>query len=106
MRRPIVAEAEAAIKAVSCLHNFLAQDKVYLPSCYADYEDRNGIVTEGQWRKEAADDSQGQMGDVTRLGSNNYSMKAEEMRTHLANYFLSSAGEVPWQMNVITRGMN
>ncbi len=87
-RRPIIAKTELVIeitKAVVMLHNFLmhgrndeSQSK-YFPAGYAD-KDTAKAVRAGGWRAE--EDSLGLI-DISKIGSNNYSKDAKQVRDDL-----------------------
>ena len=112
-RRPIIANTEKVIlitKSVVALHNFLMKKRAsqsenysYCPPSNVDQESRSGVVP-GDWRKEET------VGDglqlIQKLGSNNYSKSAKEVRNRFKNYFCSSEGAVEWQAEKVTRIYN
>ncbi|KAL2092781.1 hypothetical protein ACEWY4_012579 [Coilia grayii] len=81
--------------ACVCLHNFLrtTRSEVYLPPALADWEDGEHTVVEGTWRK----DGLGAMQSFQQGYTRNSSMAAKELRNTIKMYFLTSAGQVPWQ---------
>ena len=106
-RRPIVAlpdKVTCITKAACSLHNYLkiteasstASNRPYCPPGYTDQEDRDGNFIPGDWRQEVSG-----MKNIPRIGSNTYTRSAAELRDTLMNYFISSEGAVPWQLNYI-----
>ena len=112
-RRPIIANTEKVIlitKSVVALHNFLmkkcasqSENYSYYPPSYVDQEIRSGVVP-GDWRKEEAV-CDGLL-SIQKLGSNNYSKSAKEVRDRFKNYFCSPEGAVEWQVEKVTRTYN
>ena len=112
-RRPIIANAEKVIlitKSVVALHNFWMKKRAsqdenysYCPPSYVDQESRSGIDP-GDWRKEETiwDGLQ----PIQKLGSNNYSKSAKEMRDRFKNYFCSPEVAVEWQVEKVIRTYN
>ena len=97
LRSPIQTHPEKAAKSVLAaitLHNWLKKHndcqksygRLYCPSGYVDYEDCHGIVHKGVWRSE---------------GPKNYTSVAEKFRALMANFFMSSQGELPWQYDFV-----
>ena len=103
LRRSIIAKVEHVeeiTKAVVVLHNFLMDDKImYCPHGFADSL-KNGILKEGTWRNE--NDIDCTLKGIKRVGSNNSTIEAKEVRDNFCQYFLTDYGSVPWQQNVIT----
>ena len=102
-RRPIIAEVETAVgitKAVVALHNYLMYNKsqAYYPTGYVDCDMQQGRRP-GDWRMTIAGDSE--LRPVARIGSNNYTRNAKEVRDDFRDFFSSSAGEVPRQWNIL-----
>ena len=112
-RRPIIANTEKVIlitKSVVVLHNFLMKKRVsqienysYCPPSYVDQESHSGIVL-GDWRKEETICDALQ--SIQKLGSNNYSKSAKEVRDRFKNYFCSTEGAVEWQVEKVIRTCN
>ena len=112
-RRPIIANTEKVIlitKSVVALHYFLMKKRVtqcenysYCLPSYVDQESRSGVAP-GDWRKEetVCDGLE----SIQKLGSNNYSKSAKEVRDRFKNYFCSTEGEVEWQVEKVTRTYN
>ena len=107
-RRPIVGNPDKVTlitKAACCLHNYLKISEAsnplsrrpYCPPGYVDNEDQGGNVHLGEWRSVSAEGIQ----DITRVGSNSYSRSAAELRDFFKEYFMSSTGSLPWQLNHI-----
>ena len=97
-------------KSVVALHNFLMKKRAsqdenysYCPPFYVDQESRSGIDP-GDWRKEETiwDGLQ----PIQKLGSNNYSKSAKEMRDRFKNYFCSPEVAVEWQVEKVIRTYN
>lgn len=105
-RSPIIANVSTVInvtKAVVSLHNFLMKDRTSLrySYCPVDFIDRElfSRTQRGQWRNEIEGDTG--LIPIRRTGSNNYSRDAKILRDQFRDYFCSSAGEVPWQWNIV-----
>lgn len=105
-RRAITADVEVATeatKAIIVLHNYLMAEKsfsnnAYCPQDFVDLE-HNGNIREGAWCQENNCNSGFQ--DVRSMGSNNYSMAAKVIRDNFRDYFISNAGAVPWQNDMV-----
>ena len=100
-RRPIHAKVESVVsitKACVAMHNYLMAskgfDSRYCQHGFVDYE-INGALKEGEWRNMVVDGTG--LGEITRIGSNNYSEEAKLVRDNFCKYFNSSEGEIPWQ---------
>lgn len=85
--------------ASACLHNFLRErrSEAYMPPALADWEDADHRVNEGAWRR----DGQGAMQSVQAGRARNSTLTAKQQRDLLRDYFVSPAGQVPWQENCI-----
>lgn len=107
-RRAITANVEVhvateATRAVIVLHNYLMAEKffsnnAYCPPDFVDLE-HNGTIREGAWRQENNCNSGFQ--DGRSMGSNSYSMAAKVIRHNFRDYFISNAGAVPWQNDMV-----
>ena len=105
-RRPINARVHVVVnitKAVIALHNYLMAGKKfhtdnsrYCPSGYTDTDTRLG-----DWRDHISDTDALQ--PLNRAGSNNYSRDAKQIRERYRDYFASSAGQIDWQWDMVTR---
>ncbi|KAL1492480.1 hypothetical protein ABEB36_010730 [Hypothenemus hampei] len=87
--------AETITLACIALHNCIKvnlQSQTYTHPNYTDWEDTDGTIHLGEWRREVNPLRQ------TRFGSNNAARSAFELREHLANFFLAE-GAVPFQLN-------
>lgn len=92
------------ILACVCLHNFLMkvrEQSGYCPPSFIDRETIDGNVLLGDWRGENTSNIFSAL-HCTRV--HNSVKSAYEMREKLANYFISPAGQVPWQEDYVTRG--
>ena len=102
LRRSIVAKVENVTRtteAIVALHNFLMDDKkMYCPQGFADHI-RDGCLREGSWRTENIDCA---FRDIGRVGTNNFTNEAKEVRENFCEYFMSNFGSVPWQHNAVT----
>ena len=102
LRRSIIGNVKhvtEATKAVVALHNFLMDDrKMYCPHNFGDHV-VNGILREGTWRNE--DNFEGAFCDIRRVSSNNFTLEAKEVRDNFCEYFMTDAGSVPWQQNIV-----
>ncbi|KAG1934126.1 protein ALP1-like [Pimephales promelas] len=83
--------------AALCVHNFLRKkaSDVYLPSAFADVEDDNHNIVPGAWRRD------GELPSVAASSARNATTAAKNQRDNLKAYFLSPAGSVSWQENMI-----
>jgi len=62
---------------------------------YVDYEDENGNTIPGNWRTE---NIEGGLQRIERVGANNSTRIAAQLRDTLCNYFVEAGEEVtPWQ---------
>lgn len=96
------------VLAAMCLHNFLKiknDEKALLQQryCYPQFVDRETErhLIEGEWRQESQDDHIKLIGHV---GAHRSTREAYAMRDTLSSYFMTAAGEVPWQYEYIRRG--
>lgn len=105
-RRAIIAnptKVTRITKAACCLHNYLkiseasnsTSSRPYCPPGYADHEDADGNLIAGDWRNVAVDGIR----DISHIGSNAYSKTAAQLRDTMKSYFISSQGEVTWQIS-------
>lgn len=85
--------------ASACLHNFLCdrRSEAYMTPALADWEDAGHRVNEGAWRR----NGQGAMQCMPAERSRNPSLAAKQQRDLLKDYFVSLAGQVPWQEKYI-----
>ncbi|XP_067285679.1 uncharacterized protein [Pseudorasbora parva] len=83
--------------ACLCLHNFLRSQKsdAYVPPAYVDYEDANHQLVEGEWRRE------GVLQSASMGRARNPSVEAKKQRDTLCQYFVSPAGSVSWQEDMV-----
>ncbi|XP_048515329.1 protein ALP1-like [Athalia rosae] len=106
-RTSIIAEVgtiERIVCATLCLHNFLKkEDSITQPSygaeTYVDTYDRDGNVISGEWRK----NYESQMHDLGRTGSNRSASSVVNLQNTLADYLVSTEGEVEWQYSHVNR---
>lgn len=85
------------IKAAVCLHNFLMTDTAYCPDEYGDKQ-CGDTVREGEWRHSVT-----QIGGQTQPAATRPTSSAMAMRDEIADYFMSAAGSLPWQLKVVRR---
>ena len=105
-RRPIIAQVETVesiTKACVALHNYLmkrstSDENRYCPPGFVDFERNNGVVR-GAWRDEVANGTG--FGELKRVGSNNFSKNAKEVREIFCDYVNSEAGKISWQINSV-----
>ena len=93
-RRPLLlqpCDAAAIIKGAVVLHNFLRHE---VGVQYVGLQNTQDEVT--------AQSNNKQMLSLPRIGRP-YSAKATEIRNCFKDYFMSEAGAVPWQQNVVHR---
>lgn len=89
--------ATTIVLACVVLHNYIKSNTLvqnqYCPPQYIDWEDADGVVHLGEWRNDLL-----QPLHSVRLGCNNATRNAFQLRDILANYFLEE-GAVPFQYN-------
>lgn len=109
-RHPILASPEKVqsspekvtkiIKATSCLHNYMkiseacnpSTQRHYCPSGYTDHEDQSGHLVPGNWRLLPTE-------GIHQMGSTTFLQSAAELWDTIMEYFTSTQGSVPWQVN-------
>ena len=106
-RRPIIGTVENVIlatKAIVALHNYLmATHKFYFPPSFADSS--NGrTIKPGDWRKEVS--CLTGLRGISRIGPNNYTNDAKQVRENCCRYFSSAAGAVPWQLDAVNETLD
>ena len=81
---------------VISVHNWLRSDatsgKIYVPPHFIDYEDIDGNVTPGEWRKDIPDESWQNLKPSTNKNPSQY---AKEIRDEFKDFFMTE-GSVPW----------
>ena len=78
------------------LHNLMRIRYPQLPTCSVDLEDRNRNVIPGSWRTDEV------LIDVNREKARNVgSREGRQVRNYLSHWFISDAGSLPWQDNMI-----
>lgn len=95
------------IMATICLHNFLktindsisVESRTYCPTNFIDTEQVDGIIP-GAWRNESSTGVE----SIRPSSCHRSTTEAYKQRDTLADYFFSSAGEIPWQYMYIRRG--
>lgn len=108
LRRPISAGPEVVDKlvlAAMCLHNFLKakndetapQQQIYCPPQFVDREIEREVI-EGEWRELSGNDH---LRPIGKCGAHRSTREAYSMRDTLSSYFMTTAGEVPWQYEYI-----
>ena len=68
----------------------------YVPLNFVDMDNRPG-----DWRQLA---NENRLLDLGKLSSNMSSNLAREIRDNFKNFFVSEAGKIPWQEEVVLRG--
>ena len=96
---------DAIIKATTCLHNFIKQQKsdasFYCGQGFVDRE-VGGVISAGQWRREVPQNvGIGGIGAI-RFGNRGYGREAFNVRNHLKDY-LNNIGSVSWQREHIRK---
>lgn len=95
-----VENVDTYINAIVCLHNYVkkeseaANEQIYIPAGFLDTEDH-----QGNWRDDVEP-----LQSVGRLAANRAARVNVMARDTLKDYFLSNAGRVPWQNNVLEVG--
>uniref|UniRef100_I3JLH2 DDE Tnp4 domain-containing protein n=1 Tax=Oreochromis niloticus TaxID=8128 RepID=I3JLH2_ORENI len=85
------------IFACLCLHNYLRDHRsdAYVPPGYVDSEDAKHQLVKGAWRRE------GELQSVSMGLARNPSVEAKKQRDVLCEYFVSPAGSVSWQEDMV-----
>lgn len=97
-----VENIDVFVKAIVCLHNFAkrelesAGNTQYCPPGFVDTD-----VHRGSWHDEIQP-----LQSVGRLSANRASQLVYRMRNNLKDFFVSDAGQVPWQNNVTLTGIH
>ncbi|XP_070153561.1 uncharacterized protein [Polyergus mexicanus] len=112
-RRTIYANPDVAnrlVLATMYLHNILKikndgkapLQPRYCPPQFADREIEGDLI-EGEWRQQSQDNY---IRPIRNAGAHRASREAYAMRNTLLSYFMTVAGEVPWQYEYIHRGQH
>ena len=103
-RRPLLLDtvnAMAVVKGAVMLHNFLRKEAPHNRGFRSvDYEDEMGRLHSGEWRREAT--QQQQMLALHKFGRRQ-STQGNTVREHYKDYFVSQAGALPWQTQMVNR---
>lgn len=113
-RSPIIGLPQNVIsylKAALVLHNWLRKleaplnpnQRKYCPPTYEDRDGKAGRITKGKWRADATANPPSNLLPVQRLGSNNHTLSAADVRESFLRYF-TTTGSLPWQYTYIRRG--
>lgn len=70
-----------------------------------DYFDDDGNLINGEWRNGVANGCGLQDLDG-KFSSHNFGLAAERARELFMKYFLTEEGGIPWQIDVVRRGMH
>lgn len=107
MRSPISVGPEKTrkITLASCaLHNFLLSRgaEQYSPRGIPDHINAEGTIINGSWRNEVTEHTMYPLEHCsTNDLTNDLTNGPKKVREELSSYFMSSVGEVPWQVNFI-----
>ncbi|XP_046861895.1 uncharacterized protein LOC124455248 [Xenia sp. Carnegie-2017] len=104
LKTAIVAEPNNMVKltkAICVLHNFLRKQSAasYTPPGSTDTVDENGQINEGSWRAEMEKATLQPIAQSSR----NQTKAALRVREDFACYFMSSEGELSWQVDYVLR---
>lgn len=99
------------VLAAMCLHNFLItkndeqapQQQKYCPPEFVDRETEKGEIIEGEWRQQSQSDH---IRHIGKCGAHRATKDAYTMRDTLSSYFMTLAGQVPWQFEYIHQGLH
>lgn len=99
------------VMATVCLHNFIkseedhiqGNERVYCPPNFVDSEDTAGNFIPGEWRRYGDDNA---LTDIPPTSAHHATTIAYKQRDKLADYFLTTPGEVPWQYEYVRRGQH
>lgn len=76
--------------------------QLYTPPTLIDTITESGDVIHGEWRQIVRNDNN--LTTVGRMGSNVSAKQITTLRDNLAEYLVSDAGAVAWQLNYVRRG--
>jgi len=85
----------AIVLACICLHNLMRIRYPNQQNADVDQEDEEHNLVPGAWRLNNP------LLDVRGIRGNRHSVAAKSQRQHLSAYYMSPAGSVPWQMDMI-----
>ncbi|KYN21997.1 hypothetical protein ALC57_05621 [Trachymyrmex cornetzi] len=99
------------VLAAMCLHNFLItkndeqtpQQQKYCSPEFVDRETERGEIIEGEWRQQSQSDH---IRHIGKCGAHRATKDAYTMRDTLSSYFMTPAGQVPWQFEYIHQGLH
>lgn len=101
---PILLDANKTRKitlACCALHNFLItrRSRAYIATGSMDHSREDGTIVEGNWRRVVPE---GMMYELEQNPAMRYATDdAKKVRNNFEAYFMSAAGEVPWQFKLI-----
>lgn len=101
---------DTVVMATICLHNFIkyeedllqVENRLYCLPNFIDSEDAAGNIILGKWRQNV----QNAFTDISPTSMHHATTIAYKQREKLADYFLTSFGEVPWQYDYVRRGQH
>lgn len=98
------------VKACVALHNYLTHTDAsnpgnmrYISYSLPDSPTADGDIQPGEWRRHVASDTN--LLEARQLSTARASQVAHNTRHNLMTFFQAPAGHVPWQDNVVRRGL-
>lgn len=88
--------ARKIVNACLCLHNLFRKRYPNMAQGEVDYEDDQGNVVPGQWRRGL------ELTDGRNEVGNRLTKEAKAQRHYLADYYNSDFGALPWQDKVVS----
>ena len=102
-------KAGDVVKACVVLHNYLAYtddvtppESRYIPPSYMDTDLVGGTVQPGEWRGVVAGDAN--LTQTPQISRGRANRAAAAVRNDFMEFFLTPAGEVAWQNDMVSRG--
>ena len=102
-----VENAEIAVKATTCLHNFICQTNSagYCPTGFVDSWVEKGEIKEKEWRILVAESQSRMLTNIPPIRGSPPTIMAVRVIENLKSYVNSMEGSVPWQWDhVRSRG--
>ncbi|XP_071641987.1 uncharacterized protein [Temnothorax longispinosus] len=112
-RKPILMHpknVDKIVMAAVCLHNYLKTkndiqpiaNRIYCPLNFVDTEETDGNIIPGMWRNENSECLEQIRPSTAHRATN----EAYKQRDAIAEYLMTPAGEVSWQKEYVSRGLN
>lgn len=102
---------DTIVMATICLHNFIksqeenlveTKERIYCPPHFVDSENSEGNIIPGEWRQYTVN----ALRDIPPTSKHHATTIVYNQRDKLANYFLTTPGQVSWQYDYVRRGQH